>query len=391
VLLAAAASNVDVARLERVRELVLAYGWNSTVYQILNPGIEHWLPADGRDCVVGFVRQQRRWIVAGAPVCEPSRLRDEAAAFEREAAERAAAKVCYFCAMERTRDTIAQDGRHAVIAIGAQPVWDPRGWGERVRRPRSSLRAQLNRARNKGVTVVIPSARPVPYRPELEHCLAEWLAARPLPPMHFLVEPDTLGGVLADRRLYVAMREIGGEHRVVAFLVASPVPLRNGYLIEQIVRANGCPNGTAELLIDAAMRDLAACGATYVTQGLVALSTNARMAMNDNPLWFRALTGWARAHGNRFYNFCGLEAFRTKMTPDSWEMIYAIANEPRFTPLTLNAVARAFCQGSPVVALSRAITKAIRQETRWFLGAAEKQTCAVRRRRHEQPDELRRA
>jgi phosphatidylglycerol lysyltransferase len=370
VLLADVAPNSAAARLERVRELVLAYGWNSTAYQILNPGIEHWLPADGRDCVVGFVRQRRRWIAAGAPVCEPSRLRDEAAAFERDAAVRAEAKVCYFCAMDRTRDLVARDGRHAIIAIGAQPVWDPRGWDERVRRPRSSLRAQLNRARNKGITVVIPPMRPVPYRPELEHCLGEWLGARPLPPMHFLVEPDTLGGVLADRRLYVAMRDANGERRVVAFLVASPVPLRNGYLIEQIARANGCPNGTAELLIDAAVRDLAASGATYVTQGLVALSTHARAAMNDNPLWFRALTGWARAHGNRFYNFRGLEAFRTKMTPDSWETIYAIANEPRFTAVTLNAVARAFCRGSPVLALTRAVAKAVRQETRWILGAA---------------------
>jgi phosphatidylglycerol lysyltransferase len=372
VLLAEAAPNLAAAadRLERVRELVLAYGWNSTAYQILNPGIEHWLPRDGRDCVVGFVRQWRRWIAAGAPVCDPSRLRDEAAAFERDAAERARAKVCYFCAMDRTRDMVAGDGGHAIIAIGAQPVWDPRGWDERVRRPRSSLRAQLNRARNKGVTVIVPTERPVPYRPQLARCLAEWLGARPLPPMHFLVEPDTLGGVLADRRLYVATRDANDRRGIVAFLVASPVPLRNGYLIEQIARADGCPNGTAELLIDAAMRDLAAQGATYVTQGLVALSTHARHAMNDNPLWFRALTGWARAHGNRFYNFRGLEAFRTKMSPDSWETIYAIANEPRFSPLTLNAVARAFCRGSPVLALSRAIAKAIRQETNWLFGAA---------------------
>jgi phosphatidylglycerol lysyltransferase len=187
--------------------------------------------------------------------------------------------------------------------------------------------------------------------------------------MHFLVEPDTLGGVLTDRRLYVAVREQGEQRRIVAFLVASPVPLRNGYLIEQIARAAGCPNGTAELLIDAAMRDLTAAGATYVTQGLVALSTHAHAAMNDNPLWLRALTGWARAHGNRFYNFRGLEAFRTKMDPDSWETIYAIANEPRFTPMTLNAVARAFCRGSPFFALSSAVAKAIRQETRWLISS----------------------
>jgi phosphatidylglycerol lysyltransferase len=351
------------ARLSRVRSLVLRYGWNSTVYQILNPGIEHWFPErPDDDAVVGFVRERRHWIVAGAPVCEPSRLREVATAFENAAAERGGARVCYFCAMEQSRAALAHGAPHAQIAIGAQPVWDPRGWEERVRR-RSSLRAQLNRARNKGVSVVVPEVRPVPYRAELEGCLAEWLSARPLPPMHFLVEPDTLGGVLEDRRLYVAKR----DGRVVAFLVASPVPLRNGFLIEQIARGVRCPNGTAELLIDAAMRDIAARGHTYVTQGLVALSTHARAAIKENPLWLRALMAWARAHGNRFYNFRGLEAFRTKMEPDSWETIYAIANEPSFTPQTLNAVARAFCHGSPFSAVGRAIGKAVRQEARWLV------------------------
>ena len=47
--------------------------------------------------------------------------------------------------------------------------------------------------------------------------------------------------------------------------------------------------------------------------------------------------------------------------------------EPHFTPQTLNAVARAFCRGSPVLALSRAIAKAVRQETRWLLNATHKQ------------------
>jgi phosphatidylglycerol lysyltransferase len=359
-------------RLAHVRDLVLAHGWNSTAYQILNPGIEHWLPPAG-DAVVGFVRQRRRWIAAGAPVCAESDLSATAAAFEAAAGagdgrdarggDRAAARVCYFCVADRLRRAL-EPGGHAAVAIGAEPVWDPRGWADRVGR-RSSLRAQLNRARNKGVTVVAAPVRPVPYRAELRRCLTEWLDARPLPPMHFLVEPDTLGGVLADRRLYVAIR--GGDGRPVAFLVASPVPLRNGFLIEQIVRGAGAPNGTAELLVDAAMRDLAAHGATYVTQGLVALSTFARSAMADNPLWFRALATWARAHGRRFYNFAGLEAFRAKMEPDAWETVYAITNEPRLSPATLDAVARAFCRGSPVVALARALGKAVRQEGAWLL------------------------
>ena len=353
----------------RVRDLVLRYGWNPTAYQILNPGIAHWLPA-GRPAVVGYVRAGRRWVAAGAPVCDGAALAGEAAAFEEDAA-RDGCRVCYFCAMDRLRDVLTPsgggggpDGRtHASLAIGAQPVWDPRGWDARLR-GRASLRAQVNRARNKGVTVVVPPVRPAPYRGALQRCLAEWLDARPMPPLHFLVEPDTLGGVLADRRLYVALC----AGRPVAFLVASPVPLRNGYLIEQIARGAGCPNGTAELLVGAAMRDLAAGGATYVTAGLVALANHARDAMAANPMWVRVLAAWARAHGRRFYNFAGLEAFRAKMDPDAWETVYAVANEPRFTPATLHAVARAFSRQPPTVALARALGRAARQELRWLTG-----------------------
>lgn len=38
----------------RARELVLKYGWNSTCFQIVNPGIEYWFGDDG-DSVVGYV------------------------------------------------------------------------------------------------------------------------------------------------------------------------------------------------------------------------------------------------------------------------------------------------------------------------------------------------
>lgn len=349
-----------------VRDLVLRYGGNTTAYQILNPGIEHWLapgPATAPAAVVGFVRQPRRWIVAGSPVCDRADLPDVVRRFE-DAADAHGSRVCYFAAMDRLRGALAASpDTHATIAIGAQPVWHPAGWPD-ILRARRSLRAQLNRARNKGVHVAALRAPRDEDLIPLRRCLAEWLTARPFPPMHFLVEPDTLAGPLADRLLYVATRDDG---RPVGFLLASPVPLRNGYLFEQIVRGTSAPNGTAELLIDAGMRDCAARGVTYVTQGLVALSRHAKEALAANPLWLRAAFAWARAHGNRFYNFRGLESFREKMQPDRWETIYAITNERRFTPQTLYAAARAFCQASPVTALLHALGRAVKQETRWLL------------------------
>ena len=59
--------------LERARALVLTHGWNTTSYQILNPGFEYWFTPSG-DAVVGHVRRKRVWVVGGAPVCAPDRL-----------------------------------------------------------------------------------------------------------------------------------------------------------------------------------------------------------------------------------------------------------------------------------------------------------------------------
>ncbi|HEV7299097.1 MAG TPA: DUF2156 domain-containing protein [Tepidisphaeraceae bacterium] len=343
-----------------VRDLVMRYGWNSTAYQILNPGFSYWL-SPTRTAVVGYVRKGRWWVAAGAPVCDASELAAATTEFAA-AASAVGCRVCYVCAAERLRNVLAHDSGHSIITIGAEPVWDPRAWPAVVK-GRRSLRAQLHRARNKGVTIERCDPCDAAGRQDLRNVLREWLDRHGLPPMHFLVEPNVLDGEMRDRVLSVAKR----EGKAVAFLVASPVVTRQGYLIEEIARGANAPNGTAELLIDAAMTELARGGATYATLGLVALSYHARQQMAANPRWFRLLTAWAHAHGRRFYHFDGLEAFRAKMHPDAWESIYVITNTPAFPLAALHAVARAFCDGSPELALVAAIGKAARQEAAWLL------------------------
>jgi phosphatidylglycerol lysyltransferase len=342
------------------RSLVLRYGWNATAYQILNPGIAHWFSAAG-DAVVGYAREHGVWVVAGAPVCAGERLAEVAGEFERDARQRGA-RACYFGAGARLESHYGADPGSSIVLLGAQPVWRPAAWPEIVGR-HASLRAQLNRARNKGVAVVEWDAARATNSPALRRCLADWLATRGLPPLHFLVEPDTLG-MLADRRVLVAER--GGE--VVGFLVASPVPARGGWLVEQIVRGHGAPNGSNELLVDAAMRALAAARSEYVTLGLAPLSRRAPAAPADHPLWLRLTLRWVRAHGRRFYNFDGLDAFKAKLQPEGWEPIYAIARERPFSPRTLYAIAAAFSGGSPLSLVARALLRAARQEARWARG-----------------------
>ncbi len=352
-----------------MRALVLRYGWNATAYQILNPGIHHWLAPDG-SAAVGYVPAQRfpggrrtTWMAAGGPVCARSDVDRSAAAFDAAAAAHGA-RVAWFGADRRILDAYAGRTDVHVVPIGAQPVWNPAALATWFSR-KASLRAQLYRALNKGVEVNEWHAGAMDLS-RLQPVLEAWLTRRGLPSLHFLVEPHTLDNLL-DRRLFVATQ--AGE--VVGFCLASPVPAREGWLAEQIIRTPGAPNGTAELLVEALARATAVDGSRYLTLGLVPLSP--RGGSLSEPLWVRLLFRWIRAHTRRFYNFEGLERFKAKFEPEHWDPIALLAPGRHLTPGTLYAVADAFAgRRSPIRLVGLALADAIHEEAR-------------RARRHSRP------
>ena len=344
----------DVAR---ARELALRFGWNAMAYQVVNDGILHWFSA-ADDAVVGYVRTHRRCIVAGAPICAADRLDAVIAEWESFAAS-LQCRACYFGAAGRLFDALHQRQCYATVVLGAQPVWNPANWAEIPARA-PSLRGQMQRARNKGVRVSEWSPAAASSDARLEDCLQRWLSTRKLPTMHFLVEPHTLHD-LHGRRVFVAEQ---GDN-VVGFINASPVPARHGWLVEQFVRSNNAPNGTIELLFDCMMKAVASDGASYVTMGLVPLRHQADDgAVATNPAWLGALLAFIRLHGRRFYNFDGLERFKTKFRPHAWEPIYAISAEPTFSIRTLYAIAAAFTVQSPVTAVAGGLSRAVAIEFR---------------------------
>ena len=340
------------------RRIVLTHGWNATSYQILNPGIRHWF-SEANDAVTGFVSCYGVRVAAGAPICEKQRLAKVAAEFEREAA-RDKERVCYFCAEARLESVYANSPEYAKVLLGAQPVWKPQNWAG-ITAKHKSLRAQFNRARKKGVIVAEWSTEKAQDDPALIDCLREWLAKKGLPPLHFLVEPDTLAH-LSDRRVFVAT--YGGE--VIGFVLLSPVPTRNGWLFEQFVHRPGSPNGTVELMINAAMCALALSGCEYATLGLSPLSTRAEVEPFENPFWLRVILSWMRAHGRRFYNFEGIDAFKAKFQPENWEPVFAISNEARISPRTIYAIAAAFSGNAPVKLIFSGLWRAFLTEIIWL-------------------------
>lgn len=326
------------------RDLILRYGWNTMAYQILNPGISLWFSAL-HDAVIGYVQTRTHYIVAGSPVAAEEHTHDVAVEFYRYVSGKGK-KVCFFGAQQRIASILSHHAPVSSVLLGAQPIWTPAEWIETVQ-SKQSLRAQIYRAKNKQVTthIIGPDLQwddGITVVPELERVLSEWIASRPLPPMHFLVEPDTLQR-LEDRVVVIAAM----EKRIIGFCIASPIPLRNGWLIEQIVRGNDAPNGTAELLLDEMIRRLHIRGAAMVTLGLSPLSRHYHTPF-EHPVWLKTLLNFTRLYGRYFYNFDGLDMFKAKFLPVEWEPVYAVTNEQKPTLTTLYAIATAFSGMSPV-------------------------------------------
>jgi phosphatidylglycerol lysyltransferase len=79
-------------------------------------------------------------------------------------------------------------------------------------------------------------------------------------------------------------------------------------------------------------------------------------------LWLGLVLRLVRRGGRRFYNFGGLDAFKAKFNPETWEPIYAIAEGTRFPPRALYAIAGAFSGGAPIELVFSAVVRAIRNE-----------------------------
>lgn len=282
--------------------LVRRYGRTTTSFQVLEPGYRY--ETFGDDACVAYVDTGRAWVAAGAPLCDEARAAEIAAAFVARAREHRRRAV--FFATETPLGELSQ------LLVGQQPVFDPRQWAEATRGVRS-VREQIRRARAKGV--VVTRIEPGSMRAAVDALVARWLGTRSLAPMGFLVHLE-LEAFAPERRQYVAR---SGD-AIVGFLGLVPVYGRGGWFFEDLVRDPAAPNGTMELLVDVAMRDLATDGVGYATFGLAPLHGSV------DP-WLRR----ARAWGRSLYDFEGLRAFKQKLRPASWSPVH-LAHPPDVPP-----------------------------------------------------------
>lgn len=284
----------------RLLQHVLAHGRTATAFRVVGSDLSAWI-SPHHDGVVAYARLRRAWVAAGEPVSPLDVVVPVAEEFVALARAHGA-RPSFFA----TEGRLAASPVLQRLLIGEQPVWNPQHWADHVASHRS-LREQLRRARAKGVAIVAdtPSADGPDAR-AVHELLSRWRASRSMAAMHFLVTVDLTSGGSARRQL------AAWQHgTLVGLLSMVPVPERQGWLFEHLLRDPDAPNGTLELLVDHAMRTIATEGATWATLGLAPLHG----AVHP---WFERLRRWSTP----LFNFEGLAAFKRKLRPDAWEPIY---------------------------------------------------------------------
>lgn len=311
---------------QRVLELVERYGWNATSFQTLESGYSYAFYGD--DACVAYVDTGSAWVVAGAPIAAHDRLGEVVANFVH-AARRAGRRCCFFAAEERLQSAAGDALRS--FPIGEQPVWDPGDWPKILAEHRS-LREQLRRAKAKGVSTREVSAQELhdgATRDAIAGVAERWLSTRSMAPMEFLVrvEPFTFP---THRRCFVAER----EGKVVGFAGVVPVPAREGWFLEDLVRDPSAPNGTGELLVDSVMRWAFAEGSSWLTLGFAPLSGHVAAPLRA-----------ARKSSKFLYDFNGLRRYKAKLRPHSWSRIYLAHPTTQSAVLSLVDSLVAFTRG----------------------------------------------
>jgi phosphatidylglycerol lysyltransferase len=292
-------------------------------------------PPEGTGACVAYVDTGTAWVGAGDPLGPRGALAEASARFAADA-RRAGRRACFFAS------EALDDARFAKVLLGEQPIYRAAEWRAALSE-RRRLREQLRRARAKGVRVrrVAPGelAPGASLRLEVQRLAREWLASRHMEPMEFLLalepfhQPD-------EHRYFVAER--GG--RAVEFLSAVPIPARNGWLVEDIVRGGEAPNGTTETLLDALFATTAP--GEFVTLGLAPLT-------GPVPAWLRV----ARRLSGPLYSFAGLRAFKERLRPVAWEPVWLAY--PREDALATHVVEslRAFAGGSLFAFAGRSLAR----------------------------------
>jgi phosphatidylglycerol lysyltransferase len=317
-------SSTDV-RLAALRR----HGEDAVAFQALESGIEWW------EETVPYLPTARSWIAVGSPLVEAQARR---AAVQRfcAAARQAGRRPVFMCV-----ETLDAFNGCRSLMVGLQPSLRPPAWRASLR-GHTRLREQVRRARAKGVIARVVDATELapgtPLRDTVNRLQQQWLDARAMEPMTFLVSVEPFHAP-KEHQYLIAER----HGAVVQFLSAVPVYGRRGWLVEDVFRSPAAPNGTTELLLNRLLDELD--DDQSVVLGLTPLT-------GAVPWWLTIV----RHLTVPLYHFDGLRRFRARLRPPTWAPIWLVWDRGP-APLVILDVLRAFSGGRPLRFLWRTLTR----------------------------------
>ena len=330
------------------------YGYNAHALVSITPGALMWT-MPGIDGAIIYGKFGRVWLAAGDPLGRPEDIKSLAEGF-MAAAAKARHIAAFVPASERFARVGVQLGLSA-IKIGAAPyfdleVWQPRG------NCAKKLRAGVNQAQRAGVRIEIIASFDEDLRKETADLCLRWLSERRA--------ATTFGWLLAldpflnaERKQVFAART--ADDQLVGLLAASPIAVRDGWYLEDVLRAPEAPPGTADLLVFEALQRLKAEGAVMATLGTAPLATEGvdELSTHDHPVIERALR-LASKRLSTFYNFEGVRRFKAKFVASRWENEYALVQHGVLVPSRVaHALLRAIVPGGLKQLLARRTLRSI--------------------------------
>ncbi|MFL6549618.1 MAG: bifunctional lysylphosphatidylglycerol flippase/synthetase MprF, partial [Povalibacter sp.] len=296
-------------------------------------GDKHFLFSDSGNAFVMYGRRARSWVSLFDPVGPQSEWPELVWRF-LELAREQGGRASFYQVRPQTLPVyldaglrVFKLGEYAYVPL---PEFSLKG------KARSDLRQALNRGEREHMSIeVLPPGIGPELLAQLRTISDAWLAD------HATAEKSFSLGSFTDhyiQRLPIAVVRMGD--RMVAFATLMTTGLQTEASVDLMRHVPDAPNGTMDFLFAKLLLHFQAQGYQRFGLGMAPLS-----GMAEHPL----APGWHRlgrllfAHGENFYNFQGLRAFKEKFNPE-WEARY-LAAPGGMTPIFVLADVAALISG----------------------------------------------
>ncbi len=296
------------------RAAIVVRNQNSAQACIALLGDKHFLFSDSGNAFVMYGRRARSWVGLFDPVGPQSEWPELVWRFLEMAREQGG-RASFYQVRPQTLPVYLDAGLRAFklgeYAYVPLPDFSLKG------KARSDLRQALNRGEREGMHLdVLPAPVAPDMLAELRAVSQSWLMEHATAEKSF-----SLGSFTDDyvQRLPIATVRIGT--RLIAFATLMTTGSRFEAGVDLMRHVPGAPNGTMDFLFARLLLHFQSEGFQRFGLGMAPLS-----GMADHPL----ATRWHRlgrllfSHGENFYNFQGLRAFKEKFAPE-WEARYLVA------------------------------------------------------------------